>query len=251
MPSDIIIFFITHIKKIICIYNIHMSKSKHSRKASRCHEHHEIRCHGDCKEITAEKNLLNISYLTEGSGISGPDMSATYEIIIFNRSPFKFTNVSIVDTFLGLYPNIFGPTGTFGGELRPYFTNVSAEPSDPNMIPNTFDQIVANNGNLVACGSFIPPHSVASIIVRITGRGFLLPTPPSSTGGPANQIPFEGVPKFSMDVQNTALISGKITKKLPCHCHVCAPIFPIYVKSGIARISQGTLFNILPTPELP
>lgn len=228
-----------------------MSKSKHSHKSSRCHEHHEIRCHGDCKEITAEKNLLNISYVTEGGPISSPDMVAIYEIIIFNRSPFKFTNVSIVDTFLGLYPNTLGSTGTFGGELRPYFTNVAAEPSDPNMIPNTFEQIVANNGNLVASGSFIPPHSVASVIVRITGRGFFLATPPTSTGGATNQIPFSTLPKFSMDVQNTALISGKITKRLSCHCHVCAPIFPIYVKSGIAKISQGALFNLLPAPEEP
>ena len=230
-----------------------MPKSrKSSRKSSRkCHEHHEIRCHGDCKEITAEKNLLNISYLTEGGSISGPDISATYEIIIFNRSCFKFTNVSIVDTFLGLYPNIVGPTGTFGGELRPYFTNVSAEPSDPNMIPNTFDQIVANNGNLVASGSFIPPFSVASIIIRITGRGFLLATPPNQTGGASNQIPFSTLPKFSMDVQNTALISGKITKRLSCHCHVCAPIFPIYVKSGITKVTQGTLINFMPDPSEP
>ena len=226
-------------------------KSSHKSKSTcngKCQS--SIKCHGDCHEITAEKNLLNLSYLTEGSRISGPDISATYEIVIFNRSPYKLTHLSICDSFLGLFPNTFDSDGTFGGELRPYFTNVAAEPCDPNIIPNTFEQIVAKKGELIACGSYIPAHSIGAIMVRITGRGFLLPTPPNQQGGSGNQIPFSTDPKYSMCVQNTSIIRGNLVKKLPCHCHVSAPIFPLYVKSGIQTAVKGTLFNVLPTPEV-
>jgi len=217
------------------------SLSKHC--SGKCQE--KVKCHHD-KEVTAEKNLLNLSYLTEGAGISEHDVSATYEIVIFNRSDSKLSHLSINDSLMGLHPNVFGPTGGFGGELRPYFTNVTINSCHPTLIPNNFDQIVAGKGELLACGSYVPEHSVCSLIVRLTGRGFLLPNFPEGGEQLADSSDFQ-VPNVSMCLQNTAIIRGKLCKKLDCGCHVSAPIFPLYVKSGEKQVVQMS-YNL--TPQL-
>lgn len=193
----------------------------------KCHLKLVNHCDQKC-DIRAEKNLLNLTYITEGSGISEPDVSATFEIVIFNRCNSKLTHLSIVDSLMGLQPNVFGPTGTFGGELRPYFTNVSVTTCHGTIIPNNFSQIVSGMGELVDPASYVPANSVCSVIVRITGRGFRLPVDPTTL----EQIPFEGQLAVTMCVQNTAIIKGKVNKKNDCGCHICVPIFPIYVKSG-------------------
>ncbi|QKF94683.1 hypothetical protein QKU48_gp1225 [Fadolivirus algeromassiliense] len=187
-------------------------------------EHCEHRC-----DITAEKNLLNLTYLTEGSGISEPDVSATFEIVIFNRSNCKLSNLSICDSFMGLQPNTFGSTGDFGGEVRPYFTNVSVTCCSATIFPNNFDQIVAGGGELINKSiSYVPANSLCSLIVRITGRGFRLPQLPDQN----QQLPFGETPAITMCVQNTAIIRGNVTKKNDCGCVITVPIFPLYVKSG-------------------
>jgi hypothetical protein len=186
---------------------------------------HKTKC-VDCPEITAEKNLLNLSYLTEGAVSSTPDVCVTYEIIIFNRSHHDLTHLTVDDTFCGFMPNTLTSGG--GGELRAYFTNVMATSIHPTIIPNTFDQIVATKGQLLGAGSYIPARSVCSIILRIAGRGFLLPVTPN--GG--QQITGDHVPDLNMALQNTAIICGHLKKKHECGCKTHVPIFPIYVKSG-------------------
>ena len=225
-------------------------KDKHAQKDKDCQPKCEKKCNKEKKcceeipEITAEKNLLNLSYLIEGSGISGPDVSATYEIVIFNRSCHDICNLSIDDTFCGLLPNDFTPDGEFGGELRPYFTGVDASTLYPTVVPNTFDQIVATKGQILAAGSYVPAFSIVSILIRITGRGFLMPVTPN--GGV--QITGSQTPNVSMCLQNTAIIKGDIKKRKSCGCHVCVPIFPLYVKSGEKETQKisNLLFQNLP-----
>lgn len=222
----------------------HSSKKDCRQKCGeRCYR--SVKCHTECPEITAEKNLLNLSTVTDGY-ISGPDVSATYEIVISNKSHNKVTCLSIIDSFFGLYPNVDGPSGLFGGELRPHYTNISVETGCNTVIPNSYDQMVAAGGELLAPGSYMLPFSVCSVFVRITGRGFFLSNDPSQPG-PTGQNIDNGVGKYSMSLQNTSIIRGTICKKLSCGCHCTAPIFPIYVKSGIQNPVTGTLFSFLPT----
>lgn len=225
-------------------------KSKHTQKSKDCAKcdgrcNSDKKCHAEeFKEITAEKNTLNISWMVEGADLSGPDISATYEIVIFNRSCHDLTCLTIYDSFMGLMPNTLTPDGTFGGELRPYFTNVTAETLHPTIVPNSFEQIVAAGGNLLGPGSYVPARSVCTILVRITGRGFLLPVSPA--GGP--QIPFAGSADVNMAIQNTSLISGSIKKKKSCGCNVCVPMFPLYIKSGLNQ-TQKVANIVLPQFE--
>lgn len=211
-----------------------MSNSRHPKCGnqqpcgSKCYIKVGEHCDQKC-DIKAEKNLLNLTYLTEGSMISEPDISATFEIVIFNRSSCKLTNLSIIDSFMGLQGNDFGPTGGFGGELRPYYTNVTVNSCSGTIFPNNFQQIIDGGGELVnKTLSYIPPNSVCSLIVRITGRGFRLPNFPLDN----EQLPFEGVPAITMCIQNTAIIRGNVSKKHDCGCYATVPIFPLYVKSG-------------------
>ena len=232
-------------------------RSVNSKSKEKCAPHHSRRkCDGVCnltlishcehaKEITAEKHLLNLSYLTQGGGISHPDCTATYEIVIFNRSNNDLKHLSVVDSMMGLRPNIFGATGDFGGELRPYFTNVTATSCHNSIIPNTFEQIVAGNGELVACGSHVPARSVCTLLVRITGRGFLLPVPPGGTQQLADSD--DEVRNVSMCVQNTAIIRGKMHVRSGCGCEDDVHIFPIYVKSGEKQTIQLT--EVLPNSD--
>jgi hypothetical protein len=220
------------------------SKPKPKPCDGRCHLKVKCHCDPDC-DIKAEKNLLNLEYISDGAGISEPDISATYEIVIFNRSHCKLSNLSIIDSMMGFQGNVFGSTGGFGGELRPYYTNVHVLPCSATVVPLTFEQIMENCGELVdKCNSYIPPCSVISVIVRITGRGFLLANFPTT----GEQLPFADEPSITMCVQNTATIRGTITKKHDCgHCVVTAPIFPIYVKSGVKEAIK--ICYTLPTIE--
>jgi hypothetical protein len=179
----------------------------------------------DCENlITAEKNLLHLSYIGSGT-TSRTDVTATYEIVIFNRSCYDLRNVSIVDSLLGLR----GDVDPMEGELRPYFTGVFIATPQQTLFPNTFNQIINGGNELLAAGSYVPARSVATLQVRITGRGFFEATPPG-TG-----IPVPGannVSDISMAVQNTAVIRGDLIKNKLCGCRSSVPIFPIYVKSG-------------------
>ncbi len=182
--------------------------------------------------VCAEKNLLNLSFLTDArqQQISSPDISATYEIVITNKTCNKLTNLSIIDTLLGLQGNDLNQEGTFGGELRPYFTNVDVSTCDDTITPLAFEDIVDQNGQLVDTSkSYVPACSVCVITVRITGRGFLLAQDPEE----GEQIPFVGQRNISMCVQNTAIVKGTLEVVDQCTCCTTEhPIFPIHVKSG-------------------
>jgi hypothetical protein len=221
-----------------------MSKNCEQKKHKSCGGKCENKLK-DCQEkchITAEKNLLNVTYIVEGAGISNPDISATYEIVIFNNSDCKLCNLSVIDSMMGLQGNVFGDTGNFGGELRPYFTNVTVTAHNTTLIPNNFDQIVLGGGELLAAGSYIPARSVCNLLVRITGRGFLLPRDPLT----GQQIVEADQISLNMCIQNTALIRGNIHKKRECGCHATVPMFPIYVKSGEKTTNNITYFGLLP-----
>lgn len=189
--------------------------------------------------VTAEKNLLNVSYITEGAVSSEPDFSATYEIIIFNNTCNKIKNLSVVDSFLGLKGQTFDPTGQFGGELRPFFTNVGIISNHPTIVPLGFDDIITNNDELLnVAQSYIAPCSFVRIILRITGRGFLIPQSPT-TGTP---IPTTDS-KWTAYLQNTAVISGDVCLD---ECGTSVKMYPVYVKSGVVQTAQNIAFISVP-----
>lgn len=133
---------------------------------------------GANKLITAKKILLNYGFIepTETTNNENRyDVTTTYELVIFNNSKYTVTNLSIVDSLLGLHINDFDKGS---GELRPYFTNVQVYCRDDTIHPLTFEQIAKQGGELVHINSCISPKSTCSIIIRITGRGFLLPRSP-------------------------------------------------------------------------
>jgi|LakMenEpi03Aug12_release.lakeMendotaPanAssembly.Ray.scaffolds.fasta_scaffold299957_2 hypothetical protein len=209
----------------------------HEEKKCKHSYHHEEKC-----DVSAEKNLLNLAYMEEGN-TSSPDVSATYEIVIFNRSNNKITDLSIVDSLLGLQPNT-GITGPYGGELRPYFTNIRSETCSNTLVLNSFDQIAATRGQLLGPGSFINPKSICSIIVRITGRGFLSAVDPES-----NQQVNTQKGSISMCIQNTAIISGSVTKSEHCGCTKKYSLFPLYVKSGEKQTNSVVFIGFAQPPQ--
>lgn len=182
--------------------------------------------------VTAEKNLLHLSFLYNNSGFqSRRDLSATYEIVIYNRSCHEIRDVSIRDTMLGLISTDF--TGDNDGETRPFYTSIIAY--SPTLVPNSFNQIATAGGELLGAGSTVPARSLVTLQIRITGAGYLITTPP--TGGAPND-PSVNSPDgndVGMAIQNTAMIRGNVCKGKACGCKCYIPLFPIYVKSGIKR----------------
>ena len=228
------------------------------------HGHHGNHCDDDCKckpckpckpcvdycaeaaKIKVEKHLLNISYLDNFSGISGPDFVAIYEIVLWNRSCLALKNLSIVDSFLGLDPEPFDSSHNFGGELRPYFTAVTAVGYEPNLFPLTFEQIGnANTGEILdTTQSYLPAQSITRVLVRITGRGFFTPTNPTDN----QPIPDSSIKsKVAYILQNSAVIKGSFIEEGHCNNNIEHPIFPIYVRSGIAQVTSN--FNFYVAPE--
>ena len=199
----------------------------------------------EAKKITVEKHLLNLSYLDNFSNISGPDFVAIYEIVLWNRSCLPLKNLSIVDSFLGLDPEPFDSAHNFGGELRPYFTAVTAVGYETNIFPLTFEQIGnANTGEILdTTQSFLPPQSVTRVLVRITGRGFFNPTNPVDNQ-PINNSSTKS--KVAYILQNTALVKGSFIEV--AHCKTIEhPIFPIYVRSGSNQATKN--YNFYEAPE--
>jgi len=210
-------------------------------RRSKCEKPCEKPCEQPCKKdycseeakISVEKNVVNISYLDDFGNTSGPDFIAIYELVLFNRSNCILKNLSVIDSFLGLDPE---PLSNGGGELRPYFTNVSAVGYEPNIFPLTYDQIgTLNTGEILdTTQSFLPAKSITRILIRIAGRGFFIPTNPN-TGSPVENPGFRS--KLAYILQNTALIKGSFVETDHCGNIVCDyPIFPIYVKSGVSQI---------------
>ena len=196
----------------------------------------------DCG-VTAEKNLLHLVFLyNNGVGASRRDVSATYEIVIFNRSCNEIRNVHIKDSFLGLMPGLTG-----SGEVRQFYTQIIS--ASPSLFTNTYNQMVAAGGELLAAGSTVPARSAVSLVIRITGRGFVIGTDPASpTPTPVDGLDENQVP---LSVQNTAVITGDICKSKGCGCRCYVPLFPIYVKSGLGDgIEVTRQFTVNPA-ELP
>ena len=237
------------------------NKVEGSRSFSRnCHEENNSApkcCDKPCKpcvdycaeaaKIKVEKHLLNISYLDNYSNISGPDFVAIYEIVLWNRSCLPLKNLSIVDSFLGLDPEPFNSAGNFGGELRPYFTAVTSVGYESNIFPLTFEQIGnANTGEILdTTQSFLPPQSVTRVLVRISGRGFFNPTNPVDNQPINNPNTIKS--KVAYILQNSALIKGSFIEEGHCNNNIEHPIFPIYVRSGIAQVTSN--FNFYGAPN--
>lgn len=194
--------------------------------------------------LKVEKTVLNVSLLTDGStGPSNPDFSATFEIVLCNNSCHTVCNISVIDSLMGLKAKPFDGAGdnNFGGEVRPYFTNVEIIGCDSTLVPLKFDQIVEKCGELLdTCQSYLEPCAVARIMVRIAGRGFLNPVVPNT----GTQTDSEKARVVTL-MQNTAIIRGNVVVD---HCRK-VPIYPIYVKSGLIKGYHVTLEGDIPSDQ--
>lgn len=190
--------------------------------------------------LKVEKTILNAGFIADGSSISAPDFSVTFEIVLTNCTCHQICDLSIIDSLMGLKGQPFNgdDDNNYGGELRPYFTNVDIIGCDNCLVPLRFDKIIKRCGELLdTCRSFIEPCSIARLMVRITGRGFLNPVTPSEN----EQTSVEKY-KWTTLMQNTAVVKGNI---LVDHCQK-VPIFPIYIKSGIVKGWNAELNTDLP-----
>jgi len=200
-----------------------MTKGGCNKKCMKSVENHG----NDCSEIRVEKNILNISYAGYGPS-SNPDVIATYEIVIFNRSCSDLKKLKIEDSLLGFLTN----ADSTENEVNPYFTSIKVEACHcATIVPNTFEQII-ECGSLVTCESYVKAKSVARIIVRIAGRGLFV----------ANDNQVDPITQINVCVQNTVLVSGCVHKKKSCGCHGYVSIFPIYAKSGVHDTNRGLFF---------
>lgn len=185
--------------------------------------------------ICAEKTLLNLCFI-EGGYTSGPDFCATFEIVLINQTANKIKNISIIDSLMGLSGQP-SSNPTLGGELRPHYTNVEIVGCHPTLVPLSFNDIVANGGELLdRSQSYLDPCAIANIRVRIAGNGLLDSIDPdTNTHDPTGTKRY----KYTSIIQNTAMIKGDIM----INSTETIKTFPIYIKSGVYTSSVTTVFG--------
>jgi len=188
--------------------------------------------------ISAEKTLLNLCFVEDGY-TSGPDFCATFEIILINQTAHRIKHISIIDSMMGL-SGLSSSGPTYGGELRPHYTNVEIVGCHPTLVPLSFDDIVANGGELLdKCQSYLDAGAIANIRVRIAGNGLLDSVDPSTnTNDPTGTRRY----KYTSMIQNSAMIKGELC----INSSESIKIFPIYVKSGVYTSSVTTVFGFNP-----
>ena len=209
--------------------NCHVCNIGHNTNCDPCHKVEIKACKLPIGALKVEKTILNAGFIADGSNISAPDFSVTFEIVLTNCTCHQICDISIIDSLMGLKGKPFNDhdNNNFGGELRPYFTNVDIIGCDNCLVPLTFDRIIKHCGELLdTCRSYIEPCSIARLLVRITGRGFLNPVTPNE----GEQTSVEKY-KWTTLMQNSAVVRGNI---IVDHCQK-VPIFPIYIKSGIVK----------------
>lgn len=146
-----------------------------------------LKCSKD-KGLHVEKNLIS-ARLESASDIT---LELYYEIILLNKSNDKISDIQIVDSF-------FGSLNTVG-----YITATADLTSmTGNLIPLSVIDI--SNGSLLDNGSYVNPHDIARLVLKIVITRSLL-------NGPA----------LYNRVTNSIVVTGK------SKCH---KIQPIYVKS--------------------
>lgn len=190
--------------------------------------------------IHAEKQLLNLCFIEDGY-TSGPDFCATFEIVLINQTAQRVRNISIIDSLMGLsgQPSA-GPD--FGGELRPHYTNVEIVGLSPTLVPLSFNDIVANGGQLLdVANSYLEPCAIANIRVRIAGNGVLDSVDPDT-----NTHDETGTKryKYTSMIQNTAMIQGDVVLSIS----ESVKMYPMYIKSGVYTSTVTTIFGFNQMP---
>jgi len=166
--------------------------------------------------LEVEKNLLNLSYASERESITGSPFTAIFEIIIRNNTCNKISNLSIVDSLLGLTPKCVLRSDS-EEDNHALITSVAVIGCDSTFVPLKSHEIIENCGELLdVCRSYIEPCGTARLTLRITGSGYIFN---------CDEREF----KFTSLMQNTSLIKGL----LHFGKHKRIPIFPIYVKTGV------------------
>lgn len=190
--------------------------------------------------IVATKELLNLCFIEDGN-TSGPDFCATFEIVLINQTAQRIKNISIIDSLMGLSGE---PSGnpTYGGELRPHYTNVEIVGVSPTLVPLSFDNVVANGGQLLnVAASYLEPNAIANIRVRIAGNGVLNAVDPTT-----NTHTETGVQRFKYTsmIQNTAMIAGDVVLSVS----ESIKMYPMYIKSGVFTSTVTTIFGFNQMP---
>jgi hypothetical protein len=185
--------------------------------------------------ISVEKNLLNLCFIEDGY-TSGPDFCATFEIIIINQTANRIKNISIIDSLMGLSALSSSDNPT-GGELRPHYTNVQVIGGSTTLVPLSFDDIVANGGELLdVANSYLDACAIANIRVRIAGNGILMSMDPNA---PAPEHTGTERFKYTSMIQNSAMIKGDVM----INNTEVVKMFPVYVKSGVFTSAITTVYN--------
>ena len=150
---------------------------------------------------------------------------ATYEIIIINKTCKTICNLSLEDSFAGYKLS----TNALASEINPDFTFVRPI-NYPSVTPYTFDQIVANNGNLVdPCKSWVGPCDTVRIILRIAYKGYKSDNTGTTTVECDPQV-------HTLFFCNTLTLRGKLVKADKCGCEIEEECFvPITVETTICK----------------
>lgn len=188
-------------------------------KTSKKHKSCEPQCPPVPCDLDVRKTLLEYCVVS-GSETGAPDVTVyNYEIVLSNKSCKRLDNLSVMDSFFCLKLNADPALS----EIDPNLTEVSSD--NVCVKVNNFAKIVSTGGELVECGSSVPPCSVVRLCLRVGVKHVRV-------GTDGTVFPCESTPaQFGLSC-NTATVKGVLAHVDRCGCVTKVECFlPLIVKA--------------------